>query len=440
MELSDIHPEEEFEKILKKIQSRDSKEDVVMAVPCLRKDGKIIYADIRSSQIEVDGKVCRLAVLNDITERKQAQQELERSFERLKTLSNAAFEGVILHEGGKAIDVNRKFQEMFGYNLDELKNMDSYGLITEESRQIAREHVSSGLEGRYEVTAVRKDGSTFPAEVQAREMDYMGRQIRFAAIRDISARKQFEKERQEFQEKIFDAQKHAYMGSACAILAHDINQPLTVINMLLGKALSMTDDKSCCPEIIKKVEESLAESEKAAVLSRTLRKYVRDSAFLITDTVDFSDIAKKIISISSSKAKDVKMDISVKGFENLPEIQFNEISMEQIFIVLIQNAIDAADGSRKSTLDITGELAEDKIELTFSDNCCGIPPENIEKIFEPFFTTKSDKGRIGLGLEIVKQILISCGGEINVKSSLGKGTTFYVTLPVTTKTIQCVFC
>jgi C4-dicarboxylate-specific signal transduction histidine kinase len=160
-----------------------------------------------------------------------------------------------------------------------------------------------------------------------------------------------------------------------------------------------------------------------------MRKYIRDSAFEIKDMVDPGDIAKRIVSILSSKAEDAKMVISIKGLENLPEIHFNEISLEQIFVVLIQNAIDAADGRKESRLDITSKRAEDKIELVFSDNCGGIPPENLEKIFEPFFTTKSDKGRIGLGLEIVQQILISCGGEIKVESELGKSTTFYVTLP-----------
>ncbi|MHC4132368.1 MAG: PAS domain S-box protein [Planctomycetota bacterium] len=430
MSVHGIHPKEDLEHVISEFetQAREEKE-VALDIPCLCKDGEIIYVNICTSQIEVDRTKCLVGLFTNITERYKARQELESSYERLQTLSDAAFEGIVIHEAGKIIDANNKFQQMFGYDLNELKNMDAYNLITQDSQQVAREHISSRLEGPYEVIGVKKDGSTFLVEVQAREMEYQGRQIRFAAIRDISGRKQLEKERQELEDKIFDAQKHAYMGSACAILAHDINQPLTVINMLLGKALEIVDDNSCCPEIIEKIEECLVESRKAAVLSRTLRKYVRDSAFDITDTVNLDLIAKRIVSLLSSKAEEAKMNISTKGLENLPGIQFNEISLEQIFLVLIQNAIDAADPDRKGTLEITGKQAGDKVELTFSDNCGGIAPGNLEKIFEPFFTTKADKGRIGLGLEIVQQILISCGGEIHLESSLGKGTTFYVTLP-----------
>ena len=96
---------------------------------------------------------------------------------------------------------------------------------------------------------------------------------------------------------------------------------------------------------------------------------------------------------------------------------------------MIQNAVDAADGLKAHRLDISGKYVDSKLELLFLDDCCGIPPEDIDRIFEPFFTTKADTGGIGLGLDIVQQILIGCGGRIRVESTVGKGSTFYVTLP-----------
>ena len=94
---------------------------------------------------------------------------------------------------------------------------------------------------------------------------------------------------------------------------------------------------------------------------------------------------------------------------------------------MIQNAIEAAEGKKRHKLAITAKSIDKTVEMVFSDNCCGIEPENIEKIFEPFFTTKS-RG-MGIGLEIVQRILIICGGSIRTESELDKGTTFYVTLP-----------
>ena len=123
------------------------------------------------------------------------------------------------------------------------------------------------------------------------------------------------------------------------------------------------------------------------------------------------------------------MRIYAGGLNELHEIETNETALEQIFLILIQNAIDAADGLKPHRLDISGKFIDSKLELLFLDDCCGIPSEDLERIFEPFFTTKADTGGMGLGLDIVQQILIGCGGRIRVESAVGKGSTFYVTLP-----------
>ena len=124
------------------------------------------------------------------------------------------------------------------------------------------------------------------------------------------------------------------------------------------------------------------------------------------------------------------MRISTNGLRDLPEVEINETALEQTFLIITQNAIEAADGQKPHKLDITGKFADGNIELQFADDCCGIAPENLDKIFEPFFSTKIEDNGMGLGLAIVQQIFISCGVQIRVESHLGKGTTFYVTLPI----------
>jgi signal transduction histidine kinase len=134
--------------------------------------------------------------------------------------------------------------------------------------------------------------------------------------------------------------------------------------------------------------------------------------------------------VLSQRAKQAKMHISAKGLANLPKVETNETALEQIFLIIIQNAIEAADDKKRHKLDIAGEIIKGNIKLQFSDDCCGIAPENIDRIFEPFFSTKTEDKGMGLGLDIVQQILISYGGKVRVESELGKGTVFYVTLPV----------
>ena len=132
----------------------------------------------------------------------------------------------------------------------------------------------------------------------------------------------------------------------------------------------------------------------------------------------------------SEKAEEAKIDILIKNLEQLPQVEINETALEQILFIIIQNAIEAADGKKQHKLEISGKFTEGYIVLGFSDDCCGIKSEYLGKIFEPFFSTKSDGKGIGLGLDIVQHILISCGGEIRVESVFGKGATFCATLPV----------
>ncbi len=117
------------------------------------------------------------------------QEALRESEERYSTLSEASYEGILIHDHGKTIDVNSHFVGMFGYTLEELKRMTAYDLIVPEYQAIMLKKINHGDTGPYEVCARRKDGSTFIEEIQVREMSYHGKQVRVAACRDITERK-----------------------------------------------------------------------------------------------------------------------------------------------------------------------------------------------------------------------------------------------------------
>jgi signal transduction histidine kinase len=106
-----------------------------------------------------------------------------------------------------------------------------------------------------------------------------------------------------------------------------------------------------------------------------------------------------------------------------------ENDLDQLFFALSQNAVHAADGTKDCRLVITGTLEEDRIVLTFQDNCGGIEPVHLPRIFEPFFTTKPSGKGTGLGLCIARQIVAQKGGHISVQSQRGEGATFTVILP-----------
>jgi signal transduction histidine kinase len=101
-----------------------------------------------------------------------------------------------------------------------------------------------------------------------------------------------------------------------------------------------------------------------------------------------------------------------------------------LFFALVENAIQAADSNERRRLVISGDVIDECIELRFADDCGGIALNKLDKIFQPFFTTRPVRERTGLGLCIVEHIVSGTGGKVRVESDTGKGSTFFITLPL----------
>jgi len=352
-------------------------------------------------------------------------------------LFQGAVEGVLVAdiETKKFKYANPAICRMLGYTEKEMKMMQVHNIHPKENLEYVLSEFEAQARGEKtlapSIPCLRKDGTIIYADIKTTKAVIDGRECNVGFFTDITEHKRIKTELENYEDKVLNAQKHAYIASMGAIVAHQLNQPLTTINMRLGKALKTLQAKeNCYPEVLKSIEKSLSEAKRAASIIREFRQHSKDPALETTGKVNVSSTANKIISMFSEKAEQAKINISARNLEELPDVEINETALEQIFLIITQNAIEASDGRKQHKLDIFGKFADGNIELQFSDDCCGIAPENLDKIFEPFFSTKSDGKGIGLGLDIVQQILISCGGEIRVESQLGKGATFYVTLPI----------
>ena len=116
------------------------------------------------------------------------------SKDRFKLLSEAAFEGICIHDQGLTLDANQQFADMFGYTLDEIKGMHCSNLIAPQSLETVRGYISTGFLGPYESYGQRKDDSIFPVEVRAREFQQDGKALRFAVFRDLTDQKEMERQ------------------------------------------------------------------------------------------------------------------------------------------------------------------------------------------------------------------------------------------------------
>lgn len=166
-----------------------------------RKDGKTIPVELSLSAIKIKDKWHSVGILRDITERKQTETALQESEARFRTLSNSAFECIVITDKGRMLDTNEQFNKIFGYKRSELIGQPIIDLVAPESRELVKKNILSGYEKSYEHQALHKDGTIFTVEVIGKSIPYDGHQVRVTAIRDITERKQAEKALRQSEEK-----------------------------------------------------------------------------------------------------------------------------------------------------------------------------------------------------------------------------------------------
>lgn len=154
-----------------------------------RRDGRPLPVELVTSPIPAPGGRGVLTTFRSTGDLERVEQALRESEERFRRLSDAAQEAVAISENGRFIDVNHRFESMFGYAAEELTGRPVTDLVATESRDLATRHIRAGFEGPYVITGLRKDGTTFPLEVSAKSIPYKGRVARVTTLRDASERR-----------------------------------------------------------------------------------------------------------------------------------------------------------------------------------------------------------------------------------------------------------
>jgi len=239
------------------------------------------------------------------------------------------------------------------------------------------------------------------------------------------------------QEQMLRAGKLAAVGELAGKVAHEVNNPIGIISAKCRILLSDHKD-----EMSNKISEELVKitdaADRVSDIAKGLLSYCRPSPATRTDIDIHSSIQHAISMIDQSAGrKGVEIDNQIPG--NLPPVTANPDEMQQVFINLFMNALDAMpDGGR---LEITASVSEndakagsrDFLTVNIKDNGTGIPPHIQEQIYEPFFTTKGEGKGTGLGLSICSGLIRSHGGTIDISSTPGEGTRVTIQLPLNGK-------
>ena len=223
----------------------------------------------------------------------------------------------------------------------------------------------------------------------------------------------------------------ASIGRLAAGVAHEINNPLALINETAGYVkdlFSIKDEYKDDPELVENIDEILEAVERCGTITRQLLGFARKFDMNVRK-VDLKDALNDVLNFHTKEAEYRNISVSVDISEDLPGIVTDRGKLQQVLVNLVNNAFHAmADGCR---LRIEGRPnGADKVDIMVSDTGCGISEENMKKIFEPFFTTKSEGKGTGLGLYITYGLIKKLQGELKVESQENIGTTFTVTLPV----------
>ncbi|RJR16995.1 MAG: HAMP domain-containing protein [Nitrospiraceae bacterium] len=228
----------------------------------------------------------------------------------------------------------------------------------------------------------------------------------------------------EKQTQLVAAQKLASIGTLASGVAHELNNPLNNIYLaaqIMGKEL----DRESCPQIVREtMKDIFSQTLRVKRIVSDLLEFAREKAPELK-RINLVGVIKDVISQMTTSGQISGIQFNLEGPENI-DIPADRHLLEQAFINLFSNAVDAMQGS--GTLSIKTDKADGSVRIDVSDTGKGITPEDIARIFDPFFTTK-EKGT-GLGLAIVYGIIGKHSGEISVKSAPDKGTTFTITLPL----------
>ena len=240
-----------------------------------------------------------------------------------------------------------------------------------------------------------------------------------------------DKKRQQLYSEAEHTNKLASIGRLAAGVAHEINNPLSIINQKTGLVqdiIDMTDDfehKTLMVDAHESIQNSVNRCKK---ITHRLLGFARQTDVQVEE-IDINATVKEVVEFLEKEALYNQIEINFDLDQTVSKIISDRGPLQQVFLNITNNAIDAIGSHGKISLS-SSQLDQNHVLITIQDNGPGMPAEVLKRIFEPFFTTKETGKGTGLGLSITYGLVKKLGGNIKVTSEVGKGTLFKITLPI----------
>ena len=415
----------------------------------------------------VTGLLLTLLLSGYLTEREASEEALQHSEERARLLFATIPTPVWVYDQAtlRFLEVNPAAVNHYQYTRDEFLEMKITDICPEESERRAQGRPRDPSGERFPAASKHRtrDGRTLDVECGSHALRYDGHQAVLAVAQDVTARAKLEMD-------LRHAQKLEAVGSLAAGIAHEINTPIQFIGdnirflldsfadlarvlhayRKLGQAAGRCG-RACGPalevaaaeeaadldfikeETPKAIAQALEGVTRVATIVRAMKEFAHPNPSEKAAT----DLNRALESTLIVARNEIKYVANVEtDLQELPLVQCNGGDMNQVFLNLLVNAAhaikDRDDGNgHKGVIGVRTRREGDQVVISISDTGCGIPENIRDKIFEPFFTTKEVGRGTGQGLAIARSIVVdSHGGSLTFESTIGKGSTFFIRLPI----------
>jgi PAS domain S-box-containing protein len=430
--IKQIHPDDRQEAfdLLAKAQRELKPYDVFYRFE--KKNGDYCHMHDRGFFIaNSSGKALRmLGMLHDVTEQVRAQESLKESELRYRTLQEASFGGIGLHEMGKIIDCNHGLCELTGYQYSELIGMHGLGLVAPEWRDYVFEKIKSGYDKTYDVEGVRKDGSRYFLEIRGKNIPFQDKKIRVTEFRDITERKRNEEKIIQQNAKLTGlmldlTRKNNQLEDFTQIVSHNLRSPVgNILTLLSFLENAATDDERT--EYLSFLKESAATTLGMLNELNDILK-VKQSKNIERLELYFEDVFYQVQSMLNARITELGAVVSF-DFSKAQTVTFPAVYLESIMLNLLDNALKYHHPERKPNIQFTSFINLDgNVILEVTDNGLGINLERYgHQVFKLRKTFHHHPESRGIGLFMVKNQLDAMGGDINVSSEENIGTSFFI--------------
>ncbi len=401
----------------------------------LDKDGTVKHWIVRTTPIRNEnGEIVAAMEMNlDITQRKQLENKLERSekkyYDIFNNIPNPVFVLDIRNLNIK--NCNKSVKAVYGYTREELAEKSFLDFFEADERESLGFRMMTATVIN-QVRHFNKNGDPLYVNIRISPSEYLGRTVLLVTISDVT-------KRLEAEQQLIQAGKMATLGEMATGVAHELNQPLSVIktasNFLMRKVKKKEPIRD---DILFTMSEEIdSHVERATKIINHMREFGRKTGPSL-ERVDINRVLERAFDIFSQQLKVRGIEVVWHRADDLPSIMGDPGRLEQVLINLLINARDSIEEKWQNVSSLEGRriitlstwTENNRVIAKVCDTGKGIEKKMQSKIFEPFFTTKKVGKGTGLGLSISYGIIKECGGQIFTRENEGGGVCFILQFPI----------